>query len=84
MTFEHAVEFTVDEASRYALRVEGTLPLGTTPFSWITTASINMIGADDEEAFGDNSDLGAYWLIPIMTGAGYPIAMGPSIGCNGI
>ncbi|HKB41267.1 MAG TPA: S8 family serine peptidase, partial [Gemmataceae bacterium] len=30
-TFEHVVEFTVDEASRYALRIEGTLPVGTEP-----------------------------------------------------
>src|SRR5262249_44528652 len=30
-TFEHVVEFTVDEASRYALRIEGTLPGGTEP-----------------------------------------------------
>ena len=50
--------------------------LGATPFSWISSVSINSLGADAEEAFGDDADFGRYWLVPITTGVGYPIAMG--------
>src|SRR5262249_2410048 len=43
-TFEHVVEFTADEASRYALRIEGTLPAGTEPRGAATLPATRQVG----------------------------------------
>lgn len=43
-TFEHVAEFTVDEASRYALRIEGTLPSGTEPRGAATLPATRQMG----------------------------------------
>src|SRR5262249_45481641 len=43
-TFEHVAEFTVDEASRYALRIEGTLPRGTEPRGAATLPATRQVG----------------------------------------
>lgn len=63
----------------FMVGADAYLPLGTTPFTWITSASINSVGVDAEDVFGPEADLGRYWLVPVMTGAGYQIAMGPGM-----
>ena len=69
-----------DEESGYAkmglaLGADAHLPFGTTPFGWMTSVSINTFGVDDE-MFGEDADVGRYWLIPIMTGVSYPVTVG--------
>ena len=78
---EFADDDTDDEDAGFAklgftLGADAYLPLGTTPFGWVTSASVNSIGFDGEEAQGDDADFGRYLMIPIMTGVSYPFGMG--------
>jgi hypothetical protein len=61
----------------FMVGADAYLPLGNTAFGWVTSASINSFGVDDDG--NDEVDLGRYWLIPIMTGVSYPIALSPTM-----
>jgi hypothetical protein len=60
----------------FVVGADARLPLGTSPFGWVTTVSINSLGFDSEDAFGEDADFGRYWLVPITTGVSYPVAIG--------
>ena len=64
----------------FMIGADAYLPLGSTDFGWVTSASLNSFGVDDNGA--DDVDLGRYWLLPIMTGVSYPIALGPTMSVS--
>jgi hypothetical protein len=66
----------------FALGADAHLPLGSSAFGWVTSVSINSLGFDSEDAFGEDADFGRYWLVPITTGVSYPIAMGPGMSLS--
>lgn len=53
--------------------------LGGAPIAWITSISVATHGVDlDADDFGaTDADIGRYWLVPIMTGIGYNVPLGP-------
>ena len=64
----------------FMIGADSYLPLGTTAFGWVTSASINTFGVDD--GGDDDVDLGRYWLVPITTGVSYPITLGPTMSIS--
>lgn len=59
------------------------LPFGDSPLGWVTSASVNSFGVDSDEAaraFGGNEgDFGRYWIVPVLTGASYPVSISPTM-----
>ena len=64
----------------FMVGADAYLPLGSTAFGWVTSASINSFGVDDDG--NDEVDLGRYWLLPIMTGVSYPIVLSPTMSIS--